>query len=116
MRLGDARGGGAWLRPKITSKPLGLDLANETCRGSDLGSRDLVGVGNTRFQVVGVSGKLQDGGGGLVVLTFVPYPHPFSLFFFSAHQPPPSSHPHPMILPDVLGTCCMRSRWVVVEE
>jgi hypothetical protein len=42
-------GGGAWLRPKITSKPPGLDLANETCRGSDLGSRDLVGVGNTWF-------------------------------------------------------------------
>jgi hypothetical protein len=48
---------------------------------SDLGSRDLVGVGNTWLQVVGVSGKLQDGGGGLVVLTFVPYAQPFSLFF-----------------------------------
>ena len=48
---------------------------------SDLGSRDLVGVGNTWLQVVGVSGKLQDGGGGLVVLTFVPYAQPLSLFF-----------------------------------
>jgi hypothetical protein len=39
--------------------------------------------------VVGVSGnKLQDGGGGLVVLTFVPYHHPFSLFFlYSIYTP-----------------------------
>ena len=105
MRLGDARGGGAWLRPKITSKPLGLDLANKTCRGSDLGSRDLVGVGNTRFQVVGVSGKLQDGGGGLVVLTFVPYPHPFSLFFLCSPTPsifPSPSHNPPRCAGDLL--------------
>src|SRR6202040_1849175 len=53
---------------------------------------------------------------GLVVLTcYLPIPIPFPTCF-SAHQPPPSSHLHPIILPDVLGTGCVRSRWVVVEE
>jgi hypothetical protein len=48
---------------------------------------------------------------GLVVLTcYLPIPIPFPTCF-SAHQPPPSSHLHPIILPDVLGTGCVRSRW-----
>ena len=88
-----------------------MDLANETCRGSDLSNRDLVGVGNTWFQVVGVSSKLQDGGGGLYLpLYHIPTPFPSS---FSTHSilPLPSYN-----APGVLGTGCVCLRCVVVER
>ena len=54
-------------------------------------------MGEGRFEVVGVPDELQEGGGGLVVLTFcllISNPFPSS---FSAHQPPVSSHLHPIV-------------------
>ena len=59
-------------------------------------------MGEGRFEVVGVPDELQEGGGGLVVLTFcLLISNPF-LSSFSAHQPPLSSHLHP-IVPQVGG-------------
>jgi hypothetical protein len=58
-----------------------------------LGGGDLLGVGETQVEVVGASDKLQEGGGGLVVLTCY---LPISIHFptgFSTHHPlyPPIS-------------------------
>jgi hypothetical protein len=75
-----------------------------------------MGWGKHKLRGWGCPISCKKGEVGLVVLTcYLPIPIPFPTCF-SAHQPPPSSHLHPIILPDVLGTGCVRLRWVVVEE
>ena len=72
-------------------------------------------MGEGIFEVVGVPDELQEGGGGLVVLTFyllISNPFPSS---FSAHHPSLYSHLHPIIPLGGPGTGRIRSRLVVVE-
>jgi hypothetical protein len=92
-----ARKRGAWLEPKTKNRAAGARFwSTKRGGGSYLGGVDLVWVGETRLEVVGVPDELQEGEVGLVVLTFTcSFPSHFPSSF-STNQPPVSSHLHPI--------------------
>ena len=82
MPLSGAQEGGLVGAKNQKPSHWGLVLVNEMQGGSYLGGVDLVGVGETRLEVVGVPDELQEGEVGLVVLTFTcSFPSFFTLFF-----------------------------------
>ena len=95
MPLGGAQEGGLVGAKNQKPSHRGSVFVSEMRGGSYLGGVDLVGVGETRLEVVGVPDELQEGEVGLVVLTFAcSFPSLFPSSFSTNHLP--VSHLHPI--------------------